>query len=181
VPEAVVVALESVEVEHHQEGRARVAPVETVLEIEHELAPVVETGQCIGDRLLPRQVEEPLVLSEGRGEPQHNHEERRAGEHDREDVQAREVVVDEDPDADERAHRGHGEEWLPLHLEAPGLRLRNPGRGGDEQRRNGPEDVDELTCLVGAHLEEVDRVCDRGREETEPQNEPLAIDPPARQ
>ena len=75
------------------------------------------------------------------------------------DAQPCEVVVDEDRDRSERADGGNGQEGLPLRLEVAAARL-DPGGGGDQQERGGPEDVDPGSLDVRAvrALEEIDAV-----------------------
>ncbi len=61
--ERVVVALEPVEVEDHQEGWLD-RLLEDALEVDEQLPAIAETGQRVGDRLLAGQLEEPAVLAE---------------------------------------------------------------------------------------------------------------------
>ena len=57
VPEGVVVVLEAVEVEEHEQRLGRALAPEAPLEIREELSPVGETCQGVGGRLLARQLE----------------------------------------------------------------------------------------------------------------------------
>ena len=86
------------------------------LEIGDELPAVCEPGQGVGGRLLTGQLEKPAVLAERDREADDDERERCRGEHDGEDVQPREVVVDEDSGRDERADGRDGEQRAPLDL-----------------------------------------------------------------
>ena len=65
-PKRVVVALEAVEVEEHEERRRHGLAFETALEIGEELSAVRETCEGIGRRLRSGQLEEAAVLAERR-------------------------------------------------------------------------------------------------------------------
>ena len=84
VAEAVVVALEAVQVEDHQENWRGVILAESALEVPDELASIAETRENVGDRLELRELEEPTILVEGHNESHDDEQESRRGEHDRE-------------------------------------------------------------------------------------------------
>ena len=66
VTEAVVVALEAVEIEEHQRGRAPAPSVlHGVLEVLHQPAPVPQPAQRVGDRLVSVAAQHPHVLQIG--------------------------------------------------------------------------------------------------------------------
>ena len=181
--EAVVVALEAVEVEDHEEGRDGPLLGQAGLEVEDQFAPVEQTGEGVGDRLVVRQLEQLLVLPERRREAHEDDEQGRGREDHREQVQVPEVVADEDPYSDECRDRGHGQEGPSFDREPAPVPLVDPGRAADEQHRDRPEDVDERSGLVGpcGDLEQVDAVSDRGREHAKPEHEPEPSGPPGRE
>src|SRR6266508_4325840 len=96
--EAVVVTLEAVEVEEHQQRRSGMLLVQPPLEVEDELAAVEETRERVGDRLMAGQLVEPRVLPEGRDEAEDDEKQRRSREDNSQQVHVSEVVVDEDSD-----------------------------------------------------------------------------------
>src|SRR5207253_11286166 len=93
----------------------------------------------------------------------------------------REVVVNQDPDGGERTCRRHREQGASFDREPALVALVDPCCTRDEERRGRPEHVDGLARLVRVHLEEVDRVRDRRREDTEPEHEPATLESPPRE
>ena len=183
MPEGVVVALEAVEVEEHDDGRRDGLAAESPLEVGEELASIAEARQCVGGRLVARQLEEPAVLAEGPDQSYDDEEQGRGRERDGQDVHGPEVVVHEDPGRDHRTHRRHREEWAPLDLQPVARVVRQPGGRCDEEHRGRPQHVDPGAGHVGARrrLEEVDGVGGGGREEPKPEHEPAIPRSPASQ
>ena len=179
MPEAVVVALEAVQVQDHQEDRPPRWIVEHCLQVGHEPPAVAETGEHVRDRLLAGEREESPVLAERDREPQEDEQEAAGGEAHRQHVDAREVVDDEDADGDDRARDGNRQERATVDLELSLFARVDPGRERDQQRRGRPQGVDEAPLLVGVDLEQVDAVCDRRREDAETEDQPATVELPA--
>ncbi len=181
MPERVVVALESVEVEEHEERRLHRVAVEAPREIVEQLPAVSEAGQRVGRGLLARQLEEAAVLAERDREPHDDEHERGRGESDREQVHADEVVVDEYSGRDQRTRRGNREERATVDLEALARAVGHPGRDCDQHEGGRPEDVNPGSLDIGAggRLEEVDGVRERRREDAEAEEEPASTRPSA--
>jgi len=114
--EGVVVPLEAVEVEDHQQAAWRVRSVEQAIEIRQEPSAISETGQRVGDRFVPGELEEPAVLAEGHCEPDDDREQRRRRQAEGEQVDPVEVVVDEDADGQESASCRNRQQRLALDL-----------------------------------------------------------------
>ena len=179
VPERVVVPLEAVEVEDHQEGRLDLGLREESFEIGQELPAIAETRQRIGHRLEPRELEEAAILAERHREPDDDGEQRRCREGDGEQVDLVEVVVDEDADGEDGASGGDGEQRLASELgTAP---VDRPGRRGDQEQCRRPEDVERrsLHVRVGGALEEVDRIGSGRSQDAQPEQEPAPSGSPA--
>jgi len=181
VAEAVVVALEPVEVEDHEESRDRMFVVQPAFQVGDELAPIGQACQRIRDRLVPRKPEETTVLSERADEAEDDEENRRCREHECEQVDPVEVVGHEDAGGDDRAGRRYREQGAALDLEPARVALTHPRRRRDEDHRGWPENVEHGSLHVGSGcvLEEVDGVGDRGREYAEPEDEPETSGSPA--
>ena len=81
--------------------------------------------------------------------------------------------------ATSRARDRNREERASVGLESSLVARVDPGRERDEQRREGPQDVDKAPLLVRVDLEQVDAVCDRGGEEAETEDQPATVEPPA--
>ena len=124
--ERVVVPLEPVEVEDHQQGGLDLGLREEAFEIGQKLSAIAETGQRVGDGLMPRELEQPAILAEGHREPHDDREQRRGRETDGEQVDLVEVVVDQHADGEDGAGRRDGEERLALHVGA--APVERPGR-----------------------------------------------------
>jgi len=140
VAESVVVPLEPVEVEDHQQGGLDLGLGEEAFEIGQELSTIAETGQRVRDGLVPRELEQPAILAERHHEPHDDREQRRGRETDGKQVDLVEVVVDQDADDEHGAGRRDGEERLALDVgSAP---VDRPGRRGDQEQRHRPEDVE---------------------------------------
>jgi hypothetical protein len=106
VPERVVVALEAVEVEQREHERRRVIRLpQPVLQVEHEAAPVPEPGEHVGQGFLAHLGEQRPPLVERHAHPddhgQHSPRSEGQGEH----VLPLEVVVEEEPEAEQRKDR----------------------------------------------------------------------------
>ena len=74
--ECVVVPLEAVEVEDHEQARLHARSLEQALEVGQEFPAIAEAGQRVGDRLPASQFEEPPVLTERDGESDDDCEQR---------------------------------------------------------------------------------------------------------
>ena len=181
VAEAVVVALEPVEVEEHQHRRCDRVTRQPPFEVGNELTAVGETGEGVGGRLYAGQREQPSVLAERDRESHDDQPERRRREHDGEEVQPVEVVVHEDPRRGERADRRYGEERTPLHAQTCSCAVVHPGGCRDEEQGGGPEDVDPRSLHVRplGGLEQVDAVGEGRREDAEAEEPPAQSGPPA--
>ena len=127
VAEGVVVVLEPVEVEEHEPQRlGLVGVLDVLLEVDHQAAAVREAGEDVGDRLVAGRGQDPVVVDEGERPCARPRDHRDAGQHERDHVQALEVVEDEQRDrAEPEQHRqdergdalepnpGGGRRWTP--------------------------------------------------------------------
>src|SRR5581483_1628379 len=138
VTERVVVALEPVQVEEHEQARLRLEAVGEILrEVLDELAPVAEPRQLVRDALGADALEDAPVLPEGEDSADEHGGEGRSREHGRERVQAVEVVGGEDADPDQPAGKGGGEMRLPLELRAPRAPAGGVPAGPAEKQHRG--------------------------------------------
>ena len=154
--EGVVVGLEPVEVEQHQDrGRAR---VECAAEVDHQLAPVAHARERVRLRFDPGRREQLHLLAEGEGHPCDHGQHRGRGKDGCRLVQRLELSVDEDPErgqAEDRGQRQH-----PGALGADGTEPARglPGSGSEEEHRERPAGVEQLDAVRRA-----DRRPGRGR------------------
>ena len=122
--EGVVVGLESVEIEDHQEGGLDLRAREAMFEIVEELPTVPEARERICRRLVARELEQPPVLPDRHSQSHADEEQHRRGQHDRQEVDRPEVVVDEDGGRRQRAGSRDGEQWTTFDLELAARRSR---------------------------------------------------------
>ena len=178
VTEAVVVGLEAVRSKMRGASAAR-APRDDPLEVAQQPAPVSEAGQVVGHRLVPGQREELRVLTEREGESHEDEQQRRRREGDRKQVETVEVVDERIPIPMSAPAVGTARSGRPVTSTAPRPH-RNPAGRRDQEGREWPQDVDRRPRLVARELEEVDRVCDRRRDDAGAEHQPGPLDPPAR-
>ena len=110
-----------------------------LLEFEHELAAVAETGERVGERLVAARGEQADVLAEGDGHAHDHGSESRDREPQRERVLRAERVVGEQRQAGDGECRRHHKYAPPF--EAHGLRRRrlDPRSASKKQRRGRPQ------------------------------------------
>ena len=177
MPERVVVGLEAVEIEQ-DEQRLRAAQG---VQVGQQLPAVAEPGERVGRRLDLAQPQHLQVLPEDEHHP-HDHRGDAGGrEHEREQMDAVEVVVDERGEPDRPERRGKHEGAPAPDEPSRGDALRLPDGQRHDHRRERPARVDEAADVrpVRDH-EEVDRVADREDGEPERESRPAAAQLPAR-
>ncbi len=116
VAERVVVPLEPVEVEDHQQGGLDFRRREEAFEVGQELPTIAEAGQRVGDGLMPRELEQAAIFAEGHREPHDDRQQSRGRESHGEQVDLVEVVVDQDADGENGAGGRDCEERLALQF-----------------------------------------------------------------
>jgi hypothetical protein len=178
VAEAVVVALEAVEVEQQQQVRQRLVLGAQQLEVAQQLEPVAEPGQRVGPRLSAGEAEALAALVVRHREAADHGEHRGGGERHGKRLGRGPVVLHEQREAAEReddrqddARHVVGRAGLPPR----GL----PRREADDQRAGDPPDVEQRAGGVGlaGHLEEVDAVADREHAEPGTEHDPRPVEP----
>ena len=179
--EDVVVALEAVEVVEDEGVRRAVLGVQRVLEVAHQPPPVAEAGERIGQRLAPRVGKHREVREERHPEAPDDGEQRRPRQRDREQVQAREVVGDQQRQAQQREQRRDDEHAPALERPRAHVAGRHPGGPGEQERRRRPARLEDRARLPGAGgvAPEVDPVADAEDDEAEGQRAPGATGLPA--
>ena len=143
VAEGVVVGLEAVEVVEHEDRRDP-PQGEDVLEVAHEAAAVAQAGERVGQRLRAAVAEHRQVDEEGHREAPDDRQHATAhAKRDREQVQAREVVGDEQRQREQREGDRH-DEVAPAVQRARADVLRAHPRGpGEQQRRHRPAGLED--------------------------------------
>ena len=123
VPERVVVALEAVQVEERERVGAALLGFHARLQVVHQPAPVAEPGERVGDGLMAAGLEHRRVGPEGDRHAEHDRHQGGGREQQGDRVQAIEVVVDEQCEADEGEATGTLMRRQPPRLAL----LRRPG------------------------------------------------------
>ena len=183
MPEGVVVGLEAVEVEHHQEahraGPRR--PRRQRPEVLHQAAAIGEPGQRVGERLVHALPQVQLGFAEGERHPRHHRQQGRQRQH-RGAGRDREVAVgEEDADRRQRRERRHQGDPEPSRAAAPAHGGRQPGSGGEQQDAERPGGVEQAVFDVGAlgGLQQVDDVGAGEDDKPEPERQPAQPRAPA--
>jgi hypothetical protein len=128
---AVVVRLEPVEVEEDQQRRHPCR--QPLVEVEEELAPVRQPGECVGLGVTAALLQQLGVLAERQRHPSDHGPDCRRREEQRRMVQAVEVVIDEQAEAEQAEAHGHGEDAEALEPPVHHRARRLPGAEGEEQ------------------------------------------------
>ena len=144
--ERVVVGLEPVEVEQHQDGGR--PGVECRAEVDHQLAPVPDARERIRLRFDAGLCEQLHLLAERERHPGDHREHGGRRQDDRRRVQRLELPVDEDCEraqAEDRRQREHAGALGADGAEPAG---RLPGSGGEEKHRERPAGVEQRMLSV---------------------------------
>ena len=181
--ERVVVGLEAVQVEHDEHERRRLVVGEPLLEVEDEPAPVAEPRQRVGERFLTGRLEQLNALAEREDCAHDHHSDRGRRKSDRDHVEAHEVVVDEERQADQGEERGERERLPAVGAHDPEPRHGLPRSARDQHERSRPADVEDAALDVAAlgGLVEVRGVGDREHRVAGGDERPGAVEAPAGQ
>jgi hypothetical protein len=127
--------------------------VQRLAEVAHELAAVAQAGQRVGERLRASVGEHREVREERDAEAADDREERGPGQRDGEEVQPREVVGDQQHEAEQREERRDDERAPALERPRPDVLGRQPRGVGEQQRRGRPSRLeDQPACQLPTAL-----------------------------
>ena len=176
VAERVVVALEPVQVEENEYLRAALR----LGEILEQPAPIAESGQGVGERLLAAQPNHPEVVEEDENQPQDQRADAGGAERQGERVNPNPVVVDEHGQSGEAEERRRRQE-LPAFDPRAEPHRRRPRGDGEEHEREQPPQVEQRPerIRVRRDPEEIRSVGEREAGEAGGDQQPLAPRPPA--
>ena len=142
-----------------------------MLEGGHQRAPVRDTGELIGDRLVAARDEQPLRGAERQHEPREHRGKSRTGHRYGDDVHTVEVVVDEEQQRKRAKRRRQSNPMTLLREErvVPGVL---PPSEAHQQKRQRPQRVEHPAIHVraGGVLVKIGAVADR--EDQEPGEQP---------
>ena len=174
--ERVVVALEPVQVEENEHLRAALR----LGEILEQPAPIAESGQGVGERLLPAQPNHPKVVEEDENQPEDQRADAGRAERQGERVNPNPVVVDEHGQSGEAEERRRRKE-LPAFDPHSEPHRRRPRGDGEEHEREQPTQVEQRPerIRVRRDPEEIERVGEREAGEAGGDQQPLPPRPPA--
>jgi hypothetical protein len=147
--ERVVVGLEAVEVEQHQDGCR--AGVQGGAEIKHQLAPVSHAREGIRLRFDPGRRQQQHLLAEGEGHPGDHRQHRGGGEDGCGLVQRLELPVHEDSERGEAEDGRQRQDARALGADRPEPARRLPGRGGEQEHCERPAGIQQVDAVRRAH------------------------------
>ena len=176
MPEQVVEPLEPVEVVQDEDVRVRRAAVESPLQVLDEPPAIPELGKWIGDREQLDLARDRSVLPQRRHGSDQHHADCSCGEHERERVDVPEVIDDKDGERQDRADDGRRDQRPPFQRDPSYPPRLNPGRNGEENAHQRPQDVEQraLDVRPGGGRPQVDGVGDRSGDERSADHDPLA-------
>jgi hypothetical protein len=161
-------------------ARVLVGVDQGVLEVVHELPPVGEPAEPVGERLLVAAPQQQQVLAEGQAAARHRGEQAAGGQHAGERGQLGDPAVEQEAEREDgEGGRDQDRDTVAAHLAAaPGL----PGGDAHGEHARGPEGVHERPVGVRPRVLDVavDRVADGGEHEAEGEESPRASRAPAR-
>ena len=151
------------------------------LQVEHQLAPVAESGEGVGGRLLAAHAQHLHVLRMRQRQAAEYSDQTEGGEHLSEQVE-RAGAPNQDADRHQREH-DREDDLAPASLFlALGSRNRLPDRPGHHDGGQRPARIHQAARLVGLRgvLQQVEAVADRERDQSGADPYPGAVNPPAR-